>query len=298
MSDDLALTSAYVNTTKLGVGIDTTPAAAAGDANVKPNITFISLNSSETIIAGGKKVLNFSFIANDTNGAIGLINNSIIANITFTGSGIEAVRNATCSVSSSQVGLAATQRNYSCGFDDIWFYDAAGSWNVAILISDNNTANNVTMNNSQWFTIQETISINRTVATVNFPAVGPGKNNVTSSNDPNRVQNIGNKNNIRINITGIDLVGDNSGDPANRIVARNFTVHYLTGLGNRECNTNQEGARLLNNTMVPINVTILKGANQLNDTYYCLIHVPGTIQSQTHSTGGTPDEPDWTFTAG
>ena len=75
--------------------------AAAGDTNFPPNITFISLNSSEQIVEGGLKVLNFSFIANDTNGAIGLDNNSIIANITFSG---EATRNATCSVSSTQDG--------------------------------------------------------------------------------------------------------------------------------------------------------------------------------------------------
>ena len=281
-----------------------TVSLAAGDANFRPNITFISLNSSETIIAGDKRVLNFSFIANDTNGAIGLDNNSIIANITFAGDNTEAVRNATCSVSTSQVGLAATERNYTCGFSDIYFYDAAGSWQFFISISDNNSNDNYTINSSQWFSIQQTISINRTIATVNFPAVSLGENNVTSSNDPNQMQNIGNKNNIVINLTAINLIVDSDSSTSSiRIDAINFTTNYITNAAKVECHYNATagagaGARLLNNTMIPMNITIRKGADQLNSTYYCLLHTPGNLLSQTYSTGGTPNEPDWTFTAG
>jgi len=275
--------------------------------NFMPNVTLISLNSSETVTAGGLKNLNFSFVAEDINGAGDLNTSSIIANITFTyyTNISRDVRNATCIVAPGQVGMGANQRNYSCVFtgnsNSIFFFDPPGSWNVAVSIADNGS--NFTINSSQWFSIQQTISINRTDATVNFPAVSLGENNVTSSNDPNSVQNIGNKNQTILNLTAINLIGDSDSSSSTvRIDAINFTTNYITNAAEVECHYNASagsgGARLTNNTMISINISILRGPDRLNDTYFCLLHAPGNLLSQTYSTGGTPDEPDWTFTAG
>lgn len=270
--------------------------------NYRPNITLVT-NGTLTLTAGTTALFNISFIAQDTNGAGDLNNNSIIMNATYSspGSSTEFVRNFTCIVAPGQTGLTANQRNYSCVANNFTFFDGSGSWNISVSIADN--ASNYTENLTQSFTIAQLISINLTLTDLQFPAVSAGNNNVTSSNDPQRIQNIGNKNNIAINLTGIDLLGDSDGDPANRIQVVNFSINYVTGTGNRECNYNGTagagaGARLLNNTGVPINVTILKGADRLNDTYYCLLHVPGNILAQTHSSGGTPNEADWTVTSG
>jgi len=273
--------------------------------NFMPNVTFISLNTSETVTAGGIKDLNFSFVGQDTNGAGDLNDSSIIANITFTSTNIQTARNATCVVAAGQVGMSTNQRNYSCGFtgglNSIFFFDPPGSWNVKVSISDNSS--NFTINTSQWFSIQQTISINRTDATVNFPAVNLGENNITSSNDPNSVQNIGNQNRTALNLTAINLVGDSDSSTSSiRIDAINFTTNYITNAAEVECQYNASagsgGARLTNNTMIPMNVSILSGPDRLNDTYFCLLHAPGNLLSQVYSTGGTPNEPDWTFTAG
>jgi hypothetical protein len=142
--------------------------------------------------------------------------------------------------------------------------------------------------------------MNMTVSALTFPSAGPGQRNITSDADPNRIQNTGNKAYLNFSITGINLIGDTSSGTS--IPAANFTVRNLTGgvaPAFNECHNNSiSGTKLINNTAVNIEgANTSKGAQSNNSIYFCLIHVPSGLTTQTYSTGGTPNEDDWTIAA-
>lgn len=255
--------------------------------DVPPTVTHVSFNDTRSIVEGGIRYIEFSAIVNDTNGDINA--SSVSANITLAG---EALRsNSTC----LRVTDDSTGANFTCTIG-IEFYDAAGSWQVSVQAFDN--ATNAAQNNTRYFTLQETTSMNISSASLSFANAGPGARNLTAG--PITVQNTGNKQYLNFTIKGIDLVGDTSS--GTMIPAANFTVANVTGGTHpayNECTSNSIiGVSLVNNTAVNIEgANASRGALAQNNLYFCLTHVPLGLTTQIYSTGGTPNEEDWTIAA-
>ena len=139
-----------------------------------------------------------------------------------------------------------------------------------------------------------------TLSALTFPTTAQNKRNITANNDPNTVQNTGNKDYLNFTIKGIDLLGDSNS--ATSIPAANFTVRNLTGGTDpafNECtNSTISGTKLVNNTAINIEgANVTRAAVAQNSLYFCIIHTPVGLTSQTYSTGGSPDEEDWTIAA-
>ncbi|MBI5797276.1 hypothetical protein HZA98_00040 [Candidatus Woesearchaeota archaeon] len=264
----------YVN---LQINVTTT-----AQAEVAPTITQVSLNDTRSIIVGGIRTIEFSAIVNDTNGNINA--SSVIANVTLSGQALRA--NSTC----LRVSGDGTGANFTCTVG-MEFYDAAGDWRVTVEAQDN--ASNFAINNSRYFTLQETVAMNISSAAMSFPGASPGMKNITSPGLS--IQNIGNKIYLNTSVTGINLLGDTNS--ATSIPAANFTVSNATGSANPQCtSTAIFGAALVNNTAVNIEgANTSRGALATNNLYFCITGIPLDLITQTYSTGGTPDEDDWTI---
>ncbi|MBI5797273.1 hypothetical protein HZA98_00025 [Candidatus Woesearchaeota archaeon] len=249
-----------------------------------PNVSIVSLNDTKTIVAGGIRSFELSAIVNDTNGDMNVSRGAVTANITLLGT---TFTNNTCILTSGN----SSGGNWSCTMD-INFFNPAGDWKVSVQAIDN--ASLSYDNSSRFFTLSTTTAMNMTSTALSFPSSAPGALNITSSNDPDIVANIGNAVYLNITVTGINLLGDTVSTTS--IPAANFTVSNATGALNPECtSTTIFGAALVNNTATNIGgANISRGLYANNSIYFCLRGVPTSVTTQTYSTGGTPDEDDWT----
>ena len=188
--------------------------------------------------------------------------------------------------------LNSTAGNFSCTVGTLWF-DLAAIWEVNVTAND--TSNGKTSPFNTSFTLSETTGMNATLSSITFASSNPNTFNVTSNNDPDTIQNTGNKNNTQIQVEGITLFGDT--DSGTFIPAANFSVSIVTG-SSLECTNvtlSNQTTTLVNNTLVSIaNATLGRSATSTRDLYFCLMHIPLNVTAQTYSTGGTPDEEDWT----
>ena len=252
-------------------------------SEVAPQITQVSLNSTEAIVIGGTKLIEFTAIINDTNGNINA--SSITANI----SNAAVLSSNTSCVRVSGDGTGA---NFSCTVS-IDFFNVPGDWRVSVEAQDN--ASNFAQNSTTYFTLQQTTAMNISSSAMSFPQGSPGDTNITASTGAVVVQNIGNKIYLNISVTGINLLGDSVGSTT-KIFAGNFTVSNATG-SNAECtNTSRIGASLVNATAINIEgANTTRGPVAKNNLYFCITALPPDVTKQTYSTGGSPDEDDWTI---
>ncbi|MFH1210226.1 MAG: hypothetical protein V1663_05580, partial [archaeon] len=273
--------SSWVNSTQLNILISNTP----------PNVTFISLNDSRTVLEGGIRSIIVSFLAVDPDSNID--NNTAKVNVS---KDTVSVTNSSCSNSMAPNNYI----NFTCTIQIPYWYDA-GSWSVTAFIND--TSNLPAQNTTSW-SLEELTAINTTSTSLTWSTVVPNSYNKTSNNDPIILHNTGNKDTLNIYVEGIDLYEDSAG--ATMIPAANFTVFNKTSndvAPNIECDYRNKtvvvtyGAFpivLVNNTdVIIVQNSLPRGAGNIESVYFCLFHVPPNLISATYSTSGTPNEDDW-----
>ena len=276
-SGNYYVNTTYANDTLNNLGSQTiSTQVSVTSSNVAPVILDITDLGSPTITEGGVKNILFYSVINDNDGA------STISNVngTFFRSGESLRSNLSCVLVSN---LNSTAGNFSCTVP-IWFYDVAAIWEVNVTAND--TSNSISNPYNESFTLQETVGMNATLTSITFTSSAPDTFNVTSDNDPDTIQNTGNKNNTQIQVKAISLIGDNNN--ATNIPAANFSVSIVTG-SNLECYTtwSNQTTSLINNTAVSIaNATLLRSASATRNLYFCLMHIPLNVTAQTYSTLG------------
>jgi len=220
--------------------------------------------------------------------------NDSTARINITSSGEEPRQNASC----SRLNFSTSYVTYGCNVT-MWWYDAAGSWNIIASVMDNNS--NMAMNSSTTLYLGATFGLAIAPGNLSWLSIGAGSTNQTSSNDPMNLSNTGNQpvgttaltSNITINST--DLKGElNSGYT---IFANNFSVDETTGgtscsgAGCTECGggllgnlskglyTNISGAFLPKG-----NYTVGDGTTGQEQLFFCLRIAGADLISQPYST--------------
>ena len=268
-SDGLSATS-FLNTSKITVN------------SSLPTIGNISDIAAQTVTEDGTKSLTFYFVASDPDGD--LLNSSARANITNVNS-TDISTDLLCSPAGT---INTFTVNYTCTLD-IWYYYLPGTWNITAQINDSVLANSIVQNTTKNFQIQDTTAIAVGPATVSFPSVTVGADNITSSNDPIVINNTGNHNSTATNIkvTGIDLRGET--DASYLIPAANFTARDLTGSSPPlECGgnflVNGTQTTITNATLPPGNRTAGLGVENL---YVCLYDAPQSLTTQAYSATGS-----------
>ncbi|MBI1972649.1 hypothetical protein HYS50_01445 [Candidatus Woesearchaeota archaeon] len=233
-----------------------------------------------------------TFVVNDSNGVadINLTGvNITLYNSTYISTDVNYYSyNTSCD---NTANLTTTQMNVSCTIE-IWYWYTSGEWNLTAGVSDFSDA---AAENATNFTIDESTGIVISPTSITFPSLTLGAENTTSDNDPIVINNTLNdyidQNNTRV--TGLDLVGET--DPgAQAITTENFTVSESTGeTPPLECSfigDNLNNSRLINNTAINVNMSILSAGNRsisgegVEQIYVCIPLVPEGLVAQTYST--------------
>ncbi|KKK94890.1 hypothetical protein LCGC14_2678310, partial [marine sediment metagenome] len=216
----------------------------------------------------------FNFTATDTDGG-GNINLSSAA--AYFQRGSETTRfNMSC----SNGGVSGTSVNFTCTIG-MWYFDQAGSWTIYVNVSDNNQETGT--NSSESFTYISLPAMVMSPTALGWTGVGLASVD-TAANNPITINNTGNAVNLNINVTSLDLQGNQT--TSQHIFAENFTVKNAVG----GCGA---GTTMVNDTSTNVTSAILQSGNNTLDnndetsgqeqTFFCLRGVPQDISAQEYS---------------
>jgi len=235
-------------------------------------------------------VINFSVYS--PSGAGNLNDTSATANLTLTDD--STVRENTSCV---RTDVSGDYANYSCNISVSW-YDAAGNWNISVYIEDNETngAQNITV----WVVRGQTTGTNISLLSgspgnLTFPAIAPGAENKTATNDAIRLNNTGNDPiaDTAITVNATHLRGEDT--PTEALWAGNFSVDWRTGgsCSGASC-VECAGTGMVNFTQTGISGANLSignftanndGALAQEDIYVCMRYAGTELSTQSYSTG-------------
>ncbi len=257
--------------------------------NDAPNITFVSLDGqSYAPNSGGVRVIEVSFLANDSQGLANIDNDSAKVNISLTDSPEYNYTNSTCTSAYVDVGGAGFL-NFSCRIEAQYWWPDASNWIVTVDINDSN--NNRELNDSgDWqYTVLDAFNLSDS-ETLAWGSVTPEDTNQTSTTNLT-LENQGNRDSLNITTIIIDLY-DSAGEQY--IPASNFSVFNNSNVDNIQCESTNQSAT------VDVGITPIVGANataqyvlfdNLNrgqgsyeNLYYCLFHVPLNVSGETYDT--------------
>ncbi len=242
--------------------------------NTAPAITFVQAISAQDLVESNKKSVTFYFTASDNDGYTNL--DDATAKAYFQKSGQTTRSNTSCVAGVGSGNL----KNYTCTID-MWFFDQAGVWTINTTIEDINDA--PAENSSTTFSINTLTAMTMSPSALTWPQVGPTSSDVGSNNDPTKINNTGNAENLHIEVKALDLTGVTRTNEF--IFANNFTV----GVATEGCS----GTAMVNNTFTTVGTsTLTRGNYTLNDgtaqeqVFFCLKGLPTTISAQEYSSSG------------
>jgi hypothetical protein len=253
--------------------------------NNVPTITWVQAISSQTPIDDTIKPITFNFTATDADGYSNI--NVSTAESRFQLAG-EATRSNLSCVNWSQSG---NDVNFTCTID-MWYFDKADtSWVINVTIRDINNADGE--NSSTTFQYSTLLGMKMSPTFLNWTEIGLSNTDVGSNNDPILINNTGNDETVNINVTALNLQGEETTDEY--IYANNFTVENAS----QGCT----GTTMSNATSLNVTSAILyRGNHSLHyqnetsgqeQTYYCLKGVPQDISAQSYSSAAYGS---WTIT--
>jgi hypothetical protein len=216
----------------------------------------------------------------------------------FTATDVDGYLNINVSTAESRFQLAdeVTRSNLSCvnwsqSEDDVnftcnismWYFDKADDWIINVTIKDINNAPGE--NSSTNFSYTKFAGMKMSPTSLEWDEVWLATANEGSNNDPILINNTGNDGPISINVTALNLQGEETTDEY--IYAHNFTVENAT----EGCSG--AATAMSNDTSINITSAILyKGNHSLHhknatsgqeQTYYCLKGIPQNIGPQSYS---------------
>ena len=236
-------------------------------------IVLVTPTDPVTLIEYSNNTVTVAVRVRDSDGANDVNDTSVFANFTKTG---ETTR-STASYCVAGADIDATTASYTCTLH-MWYWDAAGTWNVGIRANDLGNKTEV-YNTTATFTVNSLKAMVISPPALTWSAISSGATDQSSNNDPTVVNNTGNYNGT-IQLTAQDLQGETN--PADTLPANNFT----SAIVDPSC----AGDILVDDTPVTItssaanrgNLTAGSGAGQ-EELYHCIPLVP-SIPSQTYST--------------
>lgn len=156
--------------------------------------------------------------------------------------------------------------NFTCQFD-MYYYDVADSWNVAVYANDSTP--NEASNTTQSFTYNSLHDIAISVSTIQFGSITMGSEE-KADNDPQTITNIGNADVSSVNVTAYDV---KHATEADYLSAANFTIGEAD-----DCATS--GDYMVNATTTLVSdITVSRGSSSTDSMYYCIPAVPYGLAS-------------------
>ena len=242
--------------------------------NAAPTVPFVYGNASYFPTEDTTTSITFNFTADDDDGAGNLNDSTAAAYFQRTG---ETTRSNTSCV---QIGAAVSNsKNYTCTID-MWYFDEAATWTINATIQDINDA--VGENSTTTFTYQLLTAMVLNPGALTWPSISLTTTDEGSNNDPVRLNNTGNDENLTINSTAFNLRGET--EITEFIFANNFTIGNATE-GCTGFVTTQSNATSLavNGTELDRgNHSVNDGTTGQEDLFFCLKGVPD-ISAQSYS---------------
>lgn len=245
-----------------------TEAATTGTFNVTLEITnapptviwvndSISLSPSE----GSRTLVTVNFNASDNNSAADLDDTTAQVWINFSS---ETSRgNDTCAVVAESGNIVT----YECTFY-MHYWDADGAWTINASVED--LSGEYAQNLSATVTYGDLAAMQVIKANMTFDGV-PGDENVSSAENPQIINNTGNRDFSEVNITAYELQGVTN--PAYTIGAGNFSVNV---------SNSPIGQMMQNATSILIPDSTLPRGNQSTEDLYVYLDIPTGILGQTY----------------
>lgn len=243
--------------------------------NSAPTIEWVSTVLPLTPNETGINFTTFTFQATDTDGFANI--NTSSASAYFKRAG-EATR---FNVSCEDVAEAGNEINFSCTVGMLYF-DENGDWEINVTIKDDNGAYGD--NNTLTFSYNLVTSMLMSPTALGWPPISLSNTDTGSDTDPVTINNTANDVNLYINVTAIDLQGNDT--LTQHIFAENFTVENV--------DPGCTGTTMVNNTATNVTSAILqRGNNSLpnynnatsgqEQIFFCLKGVPQDISPQEYS---------------
>jgi len=242
-------------------------------SNSPPNIDSVDTIQDQAPTDGSITTVVFNVQISDPN----LYSDIDIVTVEFT-SLEEPIKSGTCIFDREINPRTAI---YKCSID-MQYYDKAGTWNVLVEAFDKQGASDSDNSQSFIYLLLKSIKINLPVGALTWPSLAVGQIN-RLANEHNEIENIGNVQDVPILITAYDLIGADNGASFS---ADLFRAGPVSG---SQCTETQ-----LQNGPPSIPITgssLPRGQNAIEEIYYCIPSVPGTLTSQEYSTSNSPSEP-------
>ncbi len=244
--------------------------------NSVPTITIVDPIAATDPSIGTTKSITFYFNVTDTDGYANIDIDTAKAYFTKAG---ESTRSNTSCISTFTPN-SGNSMNFTCTID-MWYWDENGAWTINVTIEDINSA--VGYNESETFTYNLQTAMTMSPTSLGWPTIGLTDTDTGSDEDPITANNSGNDVNLNINVTALDLQGEET--TTQYIYANNFTVEDAT----EGCS----GTVMVNATSTNVTSAILqRGNNSLNynnatsgqeQIFFCLKGVPQDISAQSYS---------------
>ncbi len=243
--------------------------------NQAPTIAWVETISATNPTDDTTTSITFNFTATDTNG-IDDIDNST-AESYFQNTGETTRSNASC-IPRNASGNSIT---FTCTID-MWYFDKADTdWMINVSIQDDSAE--YVGNSSTVFQYNTLTAMKMSPPTLNWSEINLPDTDTGSSNDPILINNTGNDEPMNINVTALNLRGEEQ--TSYYIYAANFTVDNVTD----GCS----GTYMVNATSVNItNATLQRGNHSLNynnatsgqeQLFFCLKGVLSETPAQSYS---------------
>ncbi|MFC2134825.1 hypothetical protein ACFLTH_09425 [Bacteroidota bacterium] len=230
-------------------------------SNSAPTIQNI-LAVSATPNEGTTKTVSILFNVTDANGYTDVDPTQAYANVTLSGLTVESQ-----SCEDYSAWTTGNTRGVNCTIIMNYNYEP-GKWSISVRAPDS-SATDAVSDDGENLTYLPLYAFQLTKSSVSFSASGAGVTDVNASNDPQTLNNTGNGDFAKINITGHDL-----SNGIDSIGSGNFTVNATT---------DAKGLSVGDNVQIPV-------ANLSRNTtqdLYIWVDVPSGISNGTYTTNSS-----------
>lgn len=246
-----------------------TEAATTGTFNVtltisnsEPRIVWVNDSISVSPSEGSYTLVTIRFNATDNNSAADL--NDSTAQVWLNLSSETMRGNASC----EDVAESGNTVTYECQMQ-LWYWDMDGTWQINASVEDNSGV--YTQNTSATLTYGDLAAMQVIKSDLTFEGV-PGDENVAATENPQVINNTGNRAFTAVNITAYDLEGVTDSD-------------YTIGAGNFSINVSDSsiGQALVNATTMQVTDSSLPRGNQSTEDLYVYLDIPSGVLGQTYA---------------
>lgn len=230
--------------------------------NAEPRIVWVNGSVSATPAEGGARLVSIHFNVTDNNSAQDINASSAQMWVNLSQDAIRG--NSTC----TNISASYNTVTFECQFY-MWYWDADGTWQINASVKDNSDA--YTQNITTTFSYSDLAAMTVIKPSLSFDGV-PAQLNVSANENPQILNNTGNRNFTAVNVTAYELRG---------ITDTSYTV----GAGNFSINISdwEAGQALLNASTLEVTGSTIPRGNQSTEDLYVYLDVPTGVTGQTYA---------------